>query len=201
MEIVLCSECGFIGNTKELLDATSLDGGIYINLIRRNGFSCRCCPMCKSTAIFYKSSSDIIVPSVNIPQVNIPMISSIKEETSITSFKSKVDDSKVNGYEYQSDQPGVNTTVDSVKDEDENIDPEILKSVLESINLPSVEEPKKKENIQKEKKEPTKPNRIMNTRAKRKFHCDLCNKEFQTKVDGATRCPNCVNGTLKKYVG
>lgn len=188
MTIVFCNGCGFIGNDTELLNvsADSLQNNrVYDVLIKINGFSCRCCPKCKSSEIFYKFTP-ILTPSIGQEQINVP---SVFWPQGTGDVVQRCD----NGVQGNVDT----TTDDTEKPSNDDVTKEILKEIFDSISSPvsptSPEVAKKKGNTKEKKK----PNRLIDTKSRYSCVCDTCNKKFETKVDGTVKCPEC----LKKLIG
>jgi len=182
MNIVVCGSCGFLGSEKELVNLPLSPQGVNVKVfdfIQLNNLHCRCCPSCKSTLLFYKSSPDIISIS-NLPPggINIPAYSIPQQ---ITTAKDQLPQ----------------FTILSQESVEDTIDPELLQEVFESAETPSV--------IQVEKsKENIKPNRTEDTKIRVKKKCDVCSKEFNVKPgEGGfgSQCPSCLKATMKKYVG
>ena len=188
MNIIVCGGCGFLGGDKELANLPLSPQGVNVKVfdfIQLNGLSCKCCPKCNSTLIFYKSSPDFVTISnmppggVNIPAFTLPQpmishpVGTVKEQPPILSNMKVA--------------------------EPELIDPEILEDVLASAAVP-MSQIKEEEKV----KEKHKPNRAENTTARVKRKCDACDKEYSVKPGDNSfggQCPACLKAKMKKYVG
>jgi len=57
MDIVLCGECGFLGNNKELkMFAATPKNEFTKKIIEKNNLCCKICPMCNSSLLYYKNN-------------------------------------------------------------------------------------------------------------------------------------------------
>jgi hypothetical protein len=213
--IVVCSKCVWIGYISELynLGASADNNPVVKALIEANHLVCKCCPRCKSTNLFYRED---IIYNINTHKEVFGKNSTdnglIETQPSEQLEQQIIQDPQPVTSEDEIDFELANTLMDSAEtvDEteqnvefaermalqdgmerlDENPRPVLSDQQGELEAELQSEKPKTKKVIKRRK--PVRPSPMY------KPTCDTCDEKFSTKIQGATRCPECLESSMRK---